>query len=103
MKRNYKQRQKGLVVSSGARHWIAVKCRSWVNRVISSAHKRLPLLTQHQTYRCIALSDEKGHFRNWGNQPLSASPGTVIAGDDCSVKIWNPSERQKVACGASQI
>jgi hypothetical protein len=34
---------------------------------------------------------------------LSASPGTVIAGDDCSVQIWNPSERQKVACGASQI
>jgi hypothetical protein len=63
MKRNYKQRQKGLVVSSGARHWIAVKCRSWVNRVISSAHKRLPLLTQHQTYRCIALSDEKGQKR----------------------------------------
>ena len=37
------------------------KATSWVNRVISSAHKRLPLLTQHQTYRCIALSDEKGH------------------------------------------
>ena len=27
MKRNHKQRQKGLGVSSGARHWIAVKCR----------------------------------------------------------------------------
>jgi len=34
-----------------------------INRVILSAHKRLPLLTQHQTYRCIALSAVKGHNR----------------------------------------
>ena len=32
-----------------------------VIRVISSEHNRLPLFTQLRTYRCIALSDAKGH------------------------------------------
>ncbi len=30
------------------------------SHVMSSERKRRPLLTQHQTYRCTALSDEKG-------------------------------------------
>ena len=34
-----------------------------VIRVISSEHNRLPLFTQLRTYRCIALSDAKGHFQ----------------------------------------
>ena len=34
-----------------------------VIRVISSERKRRPLLTQHQTYRCIALTDAVGHLR----------------------------------------
>ncbi len=36
-------------------HWRCAARTRWVIHIISSAHKRLPLLTQHQTYRCIAL------------------------------------------------
>ena len=46
---------------------------SWDIHVISSAHKRLPLLTQRQTYRCIALSDEKGHNRTSRRRPLNSA------------------------------
>jgi hypothetical protein len=35
----------------------------WVIHVISSEHKRLPLHTQLQTFRCMALSDALGHKR----------------------------------------
>ena len=34
--------------------------------VVSSEHKRRPLLTQLQTFRCIALSDATGQLQTFG-------------------------------------
>ena len=36
-------------------------CLKWVNRAVSSVVLRLPLPTQLQTYRCVAINDARGH------------------------------------------
>jgi len=39
------------------------KLTLWVIHVISNVREGLPVYTQHRTYRCTALTDEKGHER----------------------------------------
>ena len=53
---------------------LADQCLTWVIHVISSVHKRLPLSSQLQTYRCIALSGAQGQSRHFRTAKNSFSP-----------------------------
>jgi len=51
----------GLDARGGAASVLRRTLHFRVIHVISTVHKRLPLVSQHQTYRCTALNDVKGH------------------------------------------
>ncbi len=59
-KTNWCQERRGRRVISPARRNAGLL---WVMNVVSSVLQRLPLFTQVQTYRCIALSDVPGHLQ----------------------------------------
>ncbi len=53
------------MASASLRDAVLGICRKRVIHVISSVRKRLPLFTQVQTFRRVALSDVTGQYRKW--------------------------------------
>jgi len=62
------------------------KASMCVNRVVSSVLLRLPLLTQVQTYRCIALNVARDQERKSQSDSITL-PGASVEGPSAAVLI----------------